>query len=66
MKLVFCKDWEELKSKNWINPDYIISVMETPKNEIFIKLIDGRQIPYFGTMEELKRELYEKWNQKNF
>lgn len=60
MKLVFCKDWEELKSKNWINPDYIISVMETPKNEIFIKLIDGRQIPYFGTMEELKRELYEK------
>lgn len=60
MKLVFCRDWEEMKSKNWINPDYIISVMKTPKNEIFIKLIDGRQVPYFGTIEELKRELYEK------
>lgn len=60
MKFIDLHDWEKNKPKQYVNKDLIISIMATPKGEIFLKLIDGRQVEYHATLDNLMRELYEK------
>lgn len=58
MRVIDLHEKEMNKPKQFVNADFVISFMVTPKGEIYLKLIDGRQVQYFGDLYSLFREIH--------
>ena len=58
MQVIDLHEKEMNKPKQFVNANLVISFMVTPKGDLWLKLIDCRQVQYFGDLDSLFREIH--------